>query len=442
MTVLISSLEVKDIRFPTSLEGHGSDAMHTDPDYSCAYVIIGTNVNDGLTGHGPTFTCGRGTEVICQAVKALVPFVVGKDFNKIVAEFGSFWRTLTSESQLRWIGPEKGVIHLACAAILNAIWDLYAKREKKPLWKLLTDMTPEQLVSCVDFRYITDVVTKDEATEILQQQQSTKLKREKFVCENGYPAYTTSTAWLGYSDETLREKCRKALSEGWTRFKMKIGANLEDDKRRATIMREEIGWQNALMMDCNQRWDVPDAISWMKELAQFKPLWIEEPTSPDDILGHATIAKALNPLGIGVATGEMCQNRVIFKQMLQAGSLQFLQIDSCRVGSVNELIAILLMAKKFDIPVCPHAGGVLLCELVHHISMFDFCCVSATMENRVIEFVEHLRDKFVYPVKMKGTNYLPPKEPGYSSELTAKCIEEYEYPNGKVWAELFQSGKF
>lgn len=438
----ITNVEVKDIRFPTSLEAHGSDAMHTDPDYSCAYVIISTDAGDSLEGHGPTFTIGRGTEIVTTAVKAFIPLLQGQKLADIYSDFGSFYRKITSESQLRWIGPEKGVIQLAGAAILNALWDLWGKREGKPLWKLLVDMEPEQLVSCCDFRYITDALTKEEAIEMLRKNAPTKQQREDELLKNGFPAYTTSTAWLGYSDEVLRQRCKAALAEGWTRFKMKVGADLKDDIRRATILREEIGYDKTLMMDCNQRWDVQQSIDWMKELAQFKPLWIEEPTSPDDILGHAAISKALQPLGIGVATGEQCQNRVMFKQFLQAGALQFCQIDSCRVGSVNENVTIILMANKFGVPVCPHAGGVLLCELVNHLSMFDYICVSASMENRVIEFVDHLREHFKYPARLEKCHYMPSQFAGYSTQLKAETIRDYEYPTGKVWQDLIQQGQF
>ncbi|XP_063967991.1 mitochondrial enolase superfamily member 1-like [Lytechinus pictus] len=437
----IVSIEVKDVRFPTSLEGHGSDAMHTDPDYSCAYVIIRTDAGDGLEGHGPTFTIGRGTEIVVAGVKALIPYVVGCKLAEIYGDFATFWRKLTSESQLRWIGPEKGVIHLATCAVMNALWDLWAKMAGKPLWKLLVDMSPEQLLSVIDFRYITDALTKEEALQILKANESTKAEREAELMKNGFPAYTTSTAWLGYSDETLKKRCKAALKDGWTWFKMKIGASLEDDIRRAKIIRSEIGDDNILMMDCNQRWEVSQAIDWMKSLAEFKPYWIEEPISPDDVLGHAAIAKALNPLGIKVATGEQCQNRVMFKQFLQAKALQVLQIDSCRIGGVNELLAVILMAKKFGVPVCPHAGGVLLCELVHHLSMFDYVCVSGTKEGRVIEFVDHLREHFKYPSIIKNASYMPQKIPGYSTELKQASLDDYVYPEGRMWQQLAKEGK-
>ncbi|KAG8571128.1 hypothetical protein GDO81_011531 [Engystomops pustulosus] len=344
----ITGLSVKDVRFPTSLGQHGSDAMHTDPDYSAAYVVIETDAEDAIKGYGLTFTLGKGTEIVVCAVKALSHLVVGRNLEDIVANFRDFYRQLTSDGQLRWIGPEKGVVHLATAAVLNAVWDLWAKQEQKPLWKLLVYMTPEQLVSCIDFRYITDVLTEAQALEILQNGKQRQEAREEHMVKHGYPAYTTSCAWLGYSDNQLQKLCADALKEGWTRFKVKVGADLQDDIRRCKLIRDMIGHDNELMLDANQRWDVNEAISWVKELAVFKPLWIEEPTSPDDILGHGTISKALAPLGIGVATGEQCHNRVMFKQFLQARALQYLQIDSCRLGSVNENLSVLLMAKKFN----------------------------------------------------------------------------------------------
>ncbi|XP_013374736.1 PREDICTED: mitochondrial enolase superfamily member 1 isoform X2 [Chinchilla lanigera] len=377
----ISRLLVRDVRFPTSLEGHGSDAMHTDPDYSAAYVVLETDAEDGLRGCGLTFTLGKGTEVVVCAVNALAHHVLHKDLRDIVGNFRGFYRQLTSDGQLRWIGPEKGAVHLATAAILNAVWDLWAKQEGKPLWKLLVDMDPRTLVSCIDFRYITDALTEEDALEILQKGQIDKKEREEQMLTHGYPAYTTSCAWLGYPDDLLKQLCAAALKDGWTRFKVKVGADLQDDVRRCRLIRDMIGPEKTLMLDANQRWDVPEAVEWMSKLAEFKPLWIEEPTSPDDILGHAAISKALAPLGIGVATGEQCHNRVIFKQLLQANALQFLQIDSCRLGSVNENLSVLLMAKKFGIPVCPHAGGVGLCELVQHLIIFDYISVSASLQN-------------------------------------------------------------
>ncbi|XP_011911582.1 PREDICTED: mitochondrial enolase superfamily member 1 isoform X3 [Cercocebus atys] len=394
----ISQLSVRDVRFPTSLGGHGSDAMHTDPDYSAAYVVIETDAEDGIKGCGITFTLGKGTEVVVCAVNALAHHVLNKDLKDIVGDFRGFYRQLTSDGQLRW--------------------------------------DPRMLVSCIDFRYITDVLTEEDALEILQKGQVGKKEREKQMLAQGYPAYTTSCAWLGYSDDTLKQLCAQALKDGWTRFKVKVGADLQDDVRRCQIIRDMIGPEKTLMMDANQRWDVPEAVEWMSKLAKFKPLWIEEPTSPDDILGHAAISKALVPLGIGIATGEQCHNRVIFKQLLQAKALQFLQIDSCRLGSVNENLSVLLMAKKFEIPVCPHAGGVGLCELVQHLIIFDYISVSASLKNRMCEYVDHLHEHFKYPVMMQRASYMPPKDPGYSTEMKEESVKKHQYPDGEVWKKL------
>lgn len=422
----------RDIRFPTSRRLDGSDAMDPSPDYSVAYVVLQTD--SGTEGHGFTFTSGRGTEVCIAAIHALKPLVLGRTLESITSDMKGFWRSLASEPQLRWIGPEKGALHLATAALVNAVWDLYAKAEGKPLWKLLADMTPEQIVACVDFRYITDALTPDEGLEILRRNAPTRAIREAEIRRDGYPTYTTSTGWLGYSDEKVRRLCREAIASGWTHFKIKVGGNLEDDIRRSAIMREEIGWQRKLMMDANQVWDVREAIEKMKRLAKFQPWWIEEPTSPDDVLGHATIARAVAP--IGVATGEQCQNRVIFKQLFQADAIRFCQIDSCRLGGVNEVLAVLLMAAKFGVPICPHAGGVGLCEYVQHLSIFDYIAVSGSLQNRITEYVDHLHEHFVDPVKVVGGHYLVPDAPGYSATMKPESLNMYEFPNGHVWAGI------
>jgi L-fuconate dehydratase len=403
--------------------------MNVDPDYSAAYVVLKTT-EASLEGHGLTFTIGRGNELCVAAVEALKPLVVGKSLQSFTADMGMFWRMITGDSQLRWVGPEKGVIHLATAAVVNAVWDLWAKVEGKPLWRLLCGMTPEEIVRCIDFRYITDALTPDEALSILHANSATREVRIAELQRDGYPAYTTSAGWLGYTDEQLRKLCRDALAEGWTHFKIKVGADIEDDIRRCTIIREEIG-DHRLMMDANQRWDVGEAITNMRRLAKFNPWWIEEPTSPDDVLGHAAIAKTLAP--IGVATGEHCQNRVLFKQLLQAKAISFCQIDSCRLGGVNEILSVLLMAQKFGVPVCPHAGGVGLCEYVQHLSIFDYVCVSASLENRLLEFVDHLHEHFIDPVTMKNGRYMPPSLPGYSITMKAASLDEHEYPVGSAW---------
>jgi L-fuconate dehydratase len=435
--MIITDITIHDLRFPTSQSSAGSDAMNPDPDYSAAYVVLKTDSSNGLEGHGLTFTIGRGNELCVAAVEALKPMLVGRTLESLTRDMGTFWYDITGDSQLRWVGPEKGVIHLATAALVNAVWDLYAKSKGKPLWKLLADMTPEQLVSCIPFRYITDALTPDEALEILQRNEKTKAQREQEILAKGYPAYTTSAGWRGYSDEKLRGLLREAVGQGWTHFKMKVGRNQEDDLRRAAIIRDEIGWDRKLMMDANQVWDVDEAIGCMRELARFKPVWIEEPTSPDDILGHARIARAVYP--IGVATGEHCHNRVMFKQLLQAGAISYCQIDSCRLGGVNEVLAVLLMAAKFGIPVCPHAGGVGLCEYVQHLSMFDYIAVSASLENRIIEYVDHLHEHFVNPVHIKGDSYMAPTAPGYSIEIKSASIARYQYPDGAAWREIISN---
>ena len=421
----ITSLETLDLRFPTSRTQDGTDAMHTDPDYSAAYVILKTDAH--LEGHGFAFTIGRGNDICAAAIEAFRHHVVGLTLNEITEDFGGFWRRLASDSQLRWLGPEKGVVHLALAAIVNAVWDLYGKAERKPVWKLLADMTPKQLVSCIDFRYITDALTPEEAFEILDRQARTKGDREAELSQVGYPAYTTSVGWMGYSDDKVRVACRDAIAEGWTHFKVKVGADPSDDARRVGLVREAIGPTRTLMVDANQRWDVGEAIARMHDLRKFNPLWIEEPTSPDDVLGHAAIARAIRP--IGVATGEHCANRVMFKQLLQADAISFCQIDSCRLGGVNENLAVMLMAAKFGVPVCPHAGGVGLCELVQHLSIFDYIAITATMEKRVTEFVDHLHEHFVDPVRIKRARYVVPERPGYSSEIKKASRVQYRYPD-------------
>lgn len=427
---LITDVVTEDIRFPTSRHLDGSDAMNPDPDYSAAYVVLKTDVV-GLEGHGLTFTIGRGNELCVAAVHALAPLVKGKDLATLTADMGAFWRMVTSDSQLRWVGPEKGVIHLATAALVNAVWDLWAKAEGKPLWKLVSDMTPEELVACVDFRYITDAITPSEALELLRRHASGKAARAREMLERGYPAYTTSAGWLGYSDEKIRQRCREAVAEGWTHVKIKVGRDTGDDRRRAAIIREEIGWERKLMMDANQVWDVGEAVAAVEQLAEFDPYWIEEPTSPDDVLGHAAIAQAISP--IRVATGEHCQNRVIFKQLMQAGAMQVCQIDSCRLGGVNEVLSVLLLAAKFGVPVCPHAGGVGLCEYVQHLALIDYICISAALEDRVLEYVDHLHEHFLEPVVIRKGRYLPPSAPGYSITMKPASREAYRFPSGRAW---------
>jgi L-fuconate dehydratase len=428
--VKIVALQSIDLRFPTARAAIGTDAMHPDPDYSAAYVTLQTDA--GLEGHGLTFTIGRGNEICVAAIDAFRHLVVGCRLEDLTTDLGAFWRRLAGDSQLRWLGPEKGVIHLALAAVVNAVWDLYAKSQRKPVWKLLSDMSPAEVARCIDFRYITDALTEDEAIDLLERQRRGKPDRERTLMETGYPAYTTSAGWIGYSDERIRQACHEAIAAGWTHFKVKVGASIEDDRKRVALVREAIGPSRTLMIDANQRWDVAEAIERVKALSEFDLLWIEEPTSPDDVLGHATIARAVAP--IGVATGEHCANRVLFKQLFQANAISFCQIDSCRLGGINENLAVILMAAKFGVPVCPHAGGVGLCELVQHLSMFDYVAVTGTLERRVTEFVDHLHEHFVDPVVIKDARYMPPMKPGYSAEIKAESRRQYRYPEGAAWS--------
>jgi L-fuconate dehydratase len=430
----ITGLRVVDVRFPTSRHLDGSDAMNPDPDYSAAYVVVGTDRGDGIEGHGLSFTIGRGTEIVVAAVNALSPLVVGQPLAAFTEAPGEFWKHLTGDSQLRWLGPEKGVIHLATAAVVNALWDLRAKIAGKPLWKLLCDLSPVQIVEMVDWRYLSDALTADEARNNLDRLVPTRAKREAELREQGYPAYTTSAGWLGYPDDKIKRLCREAIAEGFTRFKIKVGLDQADDLRRATLVRQEIGDSAALMVDANQRWDVGQAIKWVSALAPARPFWIEEPTSPDDILGHAEIARALEPLGIRVATGEHCHNRVMFKQFLQARALSFCQVDFCRLGGVNEVVAVLLLANRFGVPVCPHAGGVGLCEYVQHASIFDYVAVSGSLVDRSIEYVDHLHEHFVDPCVIRGGAYQVPAAPGTSITMKSSSLADHLYPDGPVWA--------
>lgn len=434
--VTIIDLAALDIRFPTSRSLDGSDAMTDAPDYSAAYVILRTDHPGGLAGHGMTFTTGRGNDLCVAAIEAMRSFVVGRTLESLTDDLGAFWSSLVGDGQLRWVGPEKGVIHLATAAVVNAVWDLFAKVEAKPLWKLLVDMTPEELVRCIPFRYITDALTPDEALELLETVAPGKEERQAGILANGYPAYTTSIGWLGYPDEKVRQLCREGMAAGWSHFKLKVGRDLEGDLRRVGIVREEIGPDGILMLDANQVWEVDQAITWMQELARFRPWWIEEPTSPDDVLGHARIARAMEPLGIGVATGEHCHNRVMFKQLLQAEAIRFCQVDVCRLGGVNEALAVLLLAAKFGVAVCPHAGGVGLCEYAQHLSMFDYIAVSASMEGRVVEYIDHLHEHFVDPPVVRVGRYLAPTAPGCSITMHRSSIEAFSFPFGPIWSSL------
>jgi L-fuconate dehydratase len=429
----ITSVTVTDVRFPTSLSMDGSDAMNKDGDYSAAYVHLSTD-DPTLSGFGFTFTIGRGNDLCVEAARQRAVPLLGRDVDQIVGDLGGIYRELQSDSQLRWLGPEKGVVHLALAAVMNAVWDLAARRAGKPLWRLLVDMTPEELVAAADLRYLSDALTGGEALAILRDAARTRGERIAELEASGYPCYTTSAGWLGYSDDKLRRLCQEAVDSGYRHIKLKVGANLDDDIRRLGIAREVIGWDANLMIDANQVWDVPEAIEWVRALAEFKPLWIEEPTSPDDVLGHAAIRKAVAP--IGVATGEHGMNRVLFKQMFQAEAIDFCQLDSARLGSVNEILSVYLMAKKFGIPVCPHAGGVGLCELVQHLSIFDYVAVSGSLEHRVTEYVDHLHEHFVEPCIVVGGAYRLPDAPGYSAEMHEASVAEFRFPDGQYWSSV------
>ncbi|NQX12532.1 L-fuconate dehydratase [Microbacteriaceae bacterium VKM Ac-2855] len=428
----ITAVTTHDVRFPTSLSADGSDAMNKDGDYSAAYVVIHTD-DPAVSGYGFTFTIGRGNDLCVEAARQRGLPLIGRTVEEITDDLGATYRTMQNDSQLRWLGPEKGVVHLATAAVMNAVWDLAARRAGKPLWRLLAEMTPEQLVDAADLRYLSDALTRDEAIAILREKQPTRAARiAELETRGGYPCYTTSAGWLGYSDDKLRRLLHEAVDEGYRHVKLKVGANREDDIRRLRIAREVIGWDAKLMIDANQVWDVPEAIEWMHSLAEFQPHWIEEPTSPDDILGHAAIRHAVAP--IGVATGEHGMNRVLFKQMFQAQAIDFCQLDSARLASVNEILSVYLMAWKFGVPVCPHAGGVGLCELVQHLSIFDYVCVSGTLEDRVTEFVDHLHEHFVDPCIVQNGAYTIPNAPGYSAQMHPQSVQHYTYPTGSYWA--------
>ncbi|AGL19179.1 enolase C-terminal domain-like protein [Actinoplanes sp. N902-109] len=427
----IVALDVLDVRFPTSEQLDGSDAMNPEPDYSAAYVVLRTDAPDGFAGHALAFTTGRGNDVQTYAIAALRPYVVGRPVAEVCGDLGGFARSLIHDAQLRWLGPEKGVIHMATGAVVNAAWDLAAKRAGKPVWQFLADMPVEELVSQVDFRWLTDALTPDDARAILRRAEPGRRERAGLLRAGGYPAYTTSPGWLGYPDEKVARLARDAVAAGFTQIKLKVGASLADDIRRMRIAREAVGADVRIAVDANQRWDVQPAIAWMQQLVPYHPYWIEEPTSPDDVLGHAAVRRALSP--VKVATGEHVANRVVFKQLIQAGAVDIVQIDAARVGGINENIAILLLAAKFGVPVCPHAGGVGLCEMVQHLAMFDYVAVSGTTEDRVLEYVDHLHEHFVDPVRVTGGRYAAPTAPGLSAQMHPASLAEYAYPDGPAW---------
>ncbi|HJV69150.1 L-fuconate dehydratase [Ideonella sp.] len=421
----IRALRVLDVRFPTSQRLDGSDAMNPDPDYSAAYVVLETDT-PGLAGHGLTFTIGRGNDICCAAIRAMEHLIVGKSLAWIAEDMGRFWRHMTSDSQLRWIGPDKGAIHLATGAIVSAAWDLWAKAEGKPVWALVADMTPEEIVKLIDFRYITDCITPDEALALLRERAQGKAERRADLEANGYPCYTTSAGWLGYGDDKLRRLVKEAIDAGFSHIKMKVGRDLQDDIRRLRIAREVAGPELTLMIDANQVWDVDKALEWLPHLAFAQPWFIEEPTSPDDIEGHRRIREAMKGK-MQVATGEMCQNRIMFKQFIMRGAVDVVQIDACRLGGVNEVLAVMLMAAKHGLKVCPHAGGVGLCEYVQHLSMIDYLCIAGTKQGRVIEYVDHLHEHFVDPCVVRNAAYLPPKRPGYSIEMKPESLAQHTW---------------
>ncbi|MFC1411423.1 enolase C-terminal domain-like protein [Streptacidiphilus sp. N1-12] len=429
----IVALECQDIRFPTSLQHDGSDAMNPDPDYSAAYAVLRTDL-PGPQGHGLCFTIGRGNEVVVAAIEALRPHVVGRSVDELVRDLGGFSADLVGDSQLRWLGPEKGVIHMAIGTVVNAAWDLAAKLAGKPLWRLLSDMTPDQIVDLLDFRYLEDALTRDEALDILRAGRNGREQRIEALQQTGYPAYTTTPGWIGYSDQKLVRLSREAVADGFTQIKLKVGADRADDARRMALARDAVGPGIRIAVDANQRWSVPEAVEAIKALAPWDPYWVEEPTSPDEVLGLAEIRRAAAP--VRIAVGEHVANRVVFKQLLQAGAVDFLQIDACRVAGVNENIAILLLAAKFGIPVCPHAGGVGLCELVQHLAMFDYVAVSASTEDRVIEYVDHLHEHFEDPARIVRGHYLAPTEPGFSSTLKPGSLRAHSFPYGSVWQAI------
>jgi L-fuconate dehydratase len=430
---VITALETHDVRFPTSRELDGSDAMNPDPDYSAAYVILRTDAPSALSGHGFVFTIGRGNDVQTAAFAALHHLVVGRRVNEVLADLGAFARSLTGDSQLRWLGPEKGVMHMAIGAVINAAWDMAAREAGKPVWRLIAEMSPEQIVNLIDFRYISDALSPAQALALLKAAESGRAKRMAELLSRGYAAYTTSPGWLGYSDEKVERLSLAAINEGFGTIKLKVGLDLECDIHRCRIARRAIGAHAGLAIDANQRWDVGTAIPWLRELAPFDIAWIEEPTSPDDILGHAAIRRAIAPMP--VSTGEHTHNRVMFKQLLQAQAVDLIQIDAARVGGVNENLAILLMAAKFGVRVFPHAGGVGLCELVQHLAMADYVAISGSMEDRAIEFVDHLHEHFVQPVRIRHGRYLAPSAPGFSAEMERSSLERFAYPHGAAWRE-------
>lgn len=430
----VVELHVHDVRFPTSRTLDGSDAMNPDPDYSAAYVELVTD--DGQCGYGFTFTIGRGNDVCVAALAALRPLVVGRSID--ADDLGELARRLTHDSQLRWLGPEKGVVQLAAAALINAAWDLAARRAGLPLWRHLAGLEPGAIVDCVDWRYLTDALSPAAAKDLLASAASGRAERARWIADVGYTAYNTSAGWIGYDDETVMRRASQAAADGFAMVKIKVGADVADDRRRFAAARRALGPDYPIAIDANQCWGVHEAIEWVRELAPLDPYWVEEPTSPDDILGLAAIRAALRGAGpdgrpIPVATGEHVHNRVMFKQLLQADAVDVVQLDAARVAGVNENLAVLLLAAAFDKPVCPHAGGVGLCELVQHLSFFDYTSVSGSLEGRMIEYVDHLHEHFTDPVRITGGRYAAPLEPGFSSRMRDESVARYSFPEGEEW---------
>ncbi len=428
---IVASVTTQDVRFPTSLELDGSDAVNVDPDYSAAYVTV--RLDNGEEGHAFVFTCGRGNEIITHAMDVYAGLLVGRDADELVNDLGSASKGLIHDSQMRWLGPEKGVSQMACGALVNALWDIRARREGKPLWLLLAEMSPEEIVDVVDFTHIRNVLTPEQAVDILRRGQEGKAERIASLKAHGFPAYTTSPGWLGYSDEKLVRLSDEAIRDGFSMIKLKVGGSVEDDRRRLGLMRSNFP-DVPVAVDANQRWEVDEAVTWMSELAEFEPYWIEEPTSTDDILGHATIRTGVSP--IRVATGEAVANRIVFKQLLEAQGIDVMQIDATRVGGINENLANLLLAAHFDVPVCPHAGGVGLCELVQHFSFFDYAALSGSQDGRFIEYVDHLHEHFAEPVRVERGRYLAPRQPGTGAEMLAESRERWTFPTGAGWREV------
>ena len=434
----ILGFDLYDVRFPTSRSLAGSDAMNPAPDYSAAYVVIRTDT-DGLAGHGYAFTIGRGNEVLLAAIRVLEPFLAGQDLDEILGEvggpcrLGELYRRLVRDSPLHWLGPSCGVMHMATGAVLNGCWDLAARRVGKPLWLLLAELTPEEITGLIDFRYLSDALTPDEALHLLERGGTGRAERIAALRRDGYPAYSTAPGWLGYSDERLAALCAEAVDQGFTEVKLKVGAVLDDDKRRCAIAREVLGDDFGIAFDANQVWDVPAAIAWIRELAPFRPAWVEEPTAPEDILGTAAIRRSVP--AVKVATGEHVSNQVMFKQLLQADAIDIMQIDACRVAGVNENIANLLLAAKFGVPVCPHAGGVGLCEIVQHLAMFDYVALSGTAAGRRIEWIDHLHEHFAAPAVVSRGRYRAPEAPGASTEMLPGSLAEFSYPSGPAWRQ-------